>query len=237
MTASTRPLMLGLAMLLAAAAAWYFTPRATNAQGVMPLAQVVPRQFAEWRELDAPVDAIDPRGQRPGETDPEAPYDDVLMRSYVNARGDVVMLALAYGRHQRQEVKIHRPELCYTSQGYSILQQSNATLALSAQPAGAGAVQGARMLVSAPGRSEAVSYWIRIGNLYSTNAWKTRAHIFAEGMQGRVVDGMLVRVSQIVPDAAAAGAARYEVQERFLGDLVHAMPADARRLLIGGDAT
>ena len=93
------------------------------------------------------------------------------------------------------------------------------------------------MLVSAPGRSEAVSFWIRIGDLYSTSAWKTRAHIFTEGMQGRVVDGMLVRVSQIVPDASAADAARYEVQEKFLGDLVHAMPAEARHLLIGGGAT
>jgi EpsI family protein len=233
MTASLRPVMLVVAMLWAAVAAWYFTPRATAARVDVPLAQLVPRKFAGWRELDAPTSAIDPRGQRPGETDPEAPYDDVLMRSYTNANGDVVMLALAYGRHQRQEIKIHRPELCYTSQGYSVLQQSDATLAMSAQSA----VHGARMLVSAPGRSEAVSYWIRIGNLYSTNAWKTRAHIFSEGLRGRVVDGMLVRVSQIVPDAAATGAARYEVQEKFLGDLVHAMPADARRLLIGGDST
>ena len=230
MTASQRPVMLAVAMLLAAVAAWHLTPRPPATHGEESLAQLVPRQFAEWRELDAPTTAIDPRGQRPGETDPEAPYDDVLMRSYTNANGDVVMLALAYGRHQRQEIKIHRPELCYTSQGYSVLRKSDATLAGSA-------IQGARMLVSAPGRSEAVSYWIRIGNLYSTNAWETRAHIFTEGLQGRVVDGMLVRVSQIVPDATAAGAARYEVQERFLGDLVHAMPADARRLLIGGDNT
>ena len=70
-----------------------------------------------------PTTAIDPRSQRPGETDPEAPYDDVLMRSYTNAHGEVVMLALAYGRHQRQEIKIHRPELCYTSQGYAVLQE------------------------------------------------------------------------------------------------------------------
>ncbi len=227
---AARSVLLSLAMLLAAAAAWYLTPRMTATEGAVSLAQVVPRQFAGWRELDAPLTAVDPRGQRPGETDPEAPYDDVLMRSYVNANGDIVMLALAYGRHQRQEIKIHRPELCYTSQGFSVLRKSDATLAASA-------VRGARMFVSAPGRSEAVSYWIRIGGLYSTNAWRTRAHIFTEGLQGRVVDGMLVRVSQIVPDAHAADAARYEVQEKFLGDLVLAMPAHARHLLIGGGAT
>lgn len=230
MSASRRHVMLVGALMLAAGAAWYLTPRAAAAYDATPLADVVPREFAGWRELDGPVTAIDPRGQRPGETDPEAPYDDVLMRSYVNANGDVVMLALAYGRHQRQEIKIHRPELCYTSQGYAVLRKSDATLSATAVP-------GARMLVSAPGRSEAVSYWIRIGDLYSTNAWRTRAHIFSEGLQGRVIDGMLVRVSQIVPDAGTVDSAHFELQESFLGDLVLAMPADARHLLIGGGAT
>jgi hypothetical protein len=48
---------------------------------------------------------------------------------------------------------------------------------------------------------------------------------------------MLVRVSQIVPDADDVDAARYELQEEFLADLVLAMPPSARHLLIGGDAT
>jgi EpsI family protein len=139
------------------------------------------------------------------------------------------MLALAYGSHQRQEMKIHRPELCYTSQGYAVLQKSDVTIAFPKLAS----VQAARMLVTAPGRSEAVSYWIRIGDLHSDSAWKTRAYLFSEGMQGRVVDGMLVRVSQVVPDAAATTATRYELQERFLGELLDAMPADARRLLVG----
>lgn len=229
---NARPAFMVLAMLLASVCAWSLTPRSPARADGVTLAQLVPAHFGEWRELKAPSAAVDPRRQRPGEADFEAPYDDVLMRSYTNAHGDVVMLALAYGRHQRQEIKIHRPELCYISQGFTVLRQSNVAFAMPALAS----VDGARMLVSAPGRSEAVSYWIRIGNLYSRSAWKTRAHIFSEGMQGRVVDGMLVRVSQIVPDTAA-GDARYEVQESFLAELVRAMPNDARRLLIGDAAT
>lgn len=228
-----RTVLMTMAMALTALAAWQLTPRtAAGARGVA-LAELVPRRFGEWRELDAPTSAVDPRGQRPGETDPEAPYDDVLMRSYTNARGDVVMLALAYGRHQRQEMKIHRPELCYTSQGYSVLRKSDLALALP----GHATIAGARMLVTAPGRNEAVSYWIRIGDLHSHSAWRTRAYIFSEGLQGRVVDGMLVRVSQVVPDTAATAASRYEIQEKFLSDLVGAMPSDGRRLLIGSATT
>ena len=228
-----RSMLMVAAMAVAALAAWQLRPHTAAGASAISLAQLVPRRFGEWRELDAPSVAVDPRSQRPGETDPEAPYDDVLMRSYTNARGEVVMLALAYGRHQRQEIKIHRPELCYTSQGYAVLRKSAAFIEVP----GLAVVPGARMLVSGPGRSEAVSYWIRIGDSFSDSAWKTRAHIFVEGMQGRVVDGMLVRVSQIVQDAGNAGVGQFEVQERFLGELARAMPADARRLLTGGTST
>jgi EpsI family protein len=227
-----RPALITVAILLTALAAWYLTPRMPATTGAVALAQLVPQRFGEWRELGTSA-AVDPRVQRPGETDPEAPYDDVLTRSYVNARGEVVMLALAYGRNQRQEIKIHRPELCYISQGFAVLRRSDASIPI----AGLEPVNGARMLVRGGGRSEAVSYWIRIGDVFSRSAWKTRAHIFTEGLQGRVVDGMLVRVSQIVPDAASTDGSRFALQEQFLSDLVRAVPVSARRLFIGGAST
>jgi len=225
-----RPALIATALLLTALAAWYLTPRLPASTGAVALAQLVPQSFGEWRELKSSAATVDPRAQRPGETDPEAPYDDVLTRSYVNTRGEVVMLALAYGRNQRQEIKIHRPELCYIAQGFAVLRNADTRIPMS----GFAPVDGTRMLVSGAGRSEAVSYWIRIGDVFSRSAWKTRAHIFRQGMQGRVVDGMLVRVSQIVPDAANTGDERFAVQEQFLSDLVRAVPASARRLFVGG---
>jgi len=128
-------------------------------------------------------------------------------------------------------VKIHRPELCYTAQGFEVLRRTPVDLPLtgvSAQPA-----RGARMLVRGADRVEAVSYWIRIGDLYGSSAWKTRSHILFEGLSGRIVDGMLVRVSQIVPDAASATPQRFALQEDFLAQLVRALPVNARDLLVG----
>jgi EpsI family protein len=90
-----------------------------------------------------------------------------------------------------------------------------------------------RMLVKAPGRVEAVSYFIRIGDVFTENAWKIRYHIFRQGMAGRAVDGVLVRASQIVQGPATGSAARFEVQEAFLSDLVQALPPPARHLLLG----
>jgi len=46
------------------------------------------------------------------------------MRAYQNSQGQIVYLALAWGEQQRQEVKIHRPDLCYVAQGFKVWRLS-----------------------------------------------------------------------------------------------------------------
>ncbi len=143
-------------------------------------------------------------------------------------QGDVVLLAVAYGRNQRQEVKIHRPDVCYTAQGFQLVERSPTAL-----PFRRCAVHGMRMLVKAPGRTEAVSYWIRIGDVFTENSVvHSLSHLQARaGGQG---GGW--RAGARVPHRAAGATApdtRYRVQEQFLGDLVRALPPQARRLLLG----
>lgn len=224
--------LIALAMALAALLAWQLQPQPIAREAVPSLADVVPVQFGGWKELKGVLPPVDPRSQMTGDVDATNPYDDVLMRAYANADGDVVLLALAYGHHQKQEVKIHRPELCYVSQGFRMVSKTPTVFPLAARDAGG--VGGTRMLVSSPSRIEAVSYWIRIGDIYSSNAWQTRFYLLSEGLKGKAVDGMLVRVSQILPDEKSASADRYELQERFVADLVRAMAAPERRLLVAG---
>ena len=94
-------------------------------------------------------------------------------------------------------------------------------------------VHGMRMLVKAPGRTEAVSYWIRIGSVFTENAWAIRYHIFKQGLAGHAVDGVLVRASRIEEGNATTPGMHYRVQEQFLGDLVRALSPQARHLLLG----
>lgn len=233
-----KPMAIALAMTFAAIAAWYLTPQPI-ADGPQPhLADVVPAVFGDWKELQDAAAPIDPRSEATAERSMRSPYDDVLMRTYGNSRGDVVLLALAYGRNQQQEVKIHRPELCYTSQGFNVLDRSAADIALNMSSSGTRTndIRGARMLVSSPDRIEAISYWIRIGDIYSESAWATRYYIFTEGLKGRRVDGMLVRVSQIFRDPRSASMNRYRLQEQFLADLIGAMPVQARHLMVAATA-
>jgi EpsI family protein len=223
----------GLALLLCGAAAigsWLQPTRYVDPP-TESLATLIPRSFGEWHEINRGPVEVDPNRERAGtERTITNPYDDVLLRTYANADGAIVQLALAYGRRQRQEVKIHRPELCYTAQGFQIRRVDRAQfpgMGTLAEP-----ISGARMLATAPGRTEAVSYWIRIGGLYSINAWAIRYQILKEGIKGKVDDGILVRASQIVSGSESDLAASYALQTSFLSELVETLPEAARRLLV-----
>jgi EpsI family protein len=214
----------------AAALSSWLKPNHYAAPLAASLDTLIPRNFGGWHEINRGPVAINPSLER-GDGDPNvnSPYDDVLLRSYQNADGAIMQLAVAYGRRQLQEVKIHRPELCYTAQGF--LVRSIGSARFSNLAGREWAIDGAHMLVEAPGRIEAVSYWIRIGEFYSPSSWLIRLHIFTEGVKGRVDDGVLVRASQIVSGSDAAIDSSYALQARFLSALVEALPPTARELL------
>jgi EpsI family protein len=189
----------------------------------------LPGRVGAWRAVpwQGPLDANVRRHDAP---DFDNPYDQVAMRAYAGAHGRVLTLVVAWGASQRQEVKIHRPELCYLAQGYHVQGLQDArigTVAGAAVP-----IDGQRMQVrSSGGALEAVTWWIRIGGLYSQGAVATRLHILAEGLQGRVPDGVLVRASRPLAPGEDAAAAQDEL-EAFLRELVAGVPAPARGLLV-----
>ena len=219
------PIVLGVAMIATSLGVRWLQPEPVPVRASASLAQSIPTHFGDWKEVSFAADQIDPGKGTADEPNMDRPYDDVLMRAYGNSQGDIVLLAVAYGRNQRQEVKIHRPDVCYTAQGFELVERSASALPYN--------VQGMRMLVKAPGRTEAVSYWIRIGNVFTENPWAIRYHILKQGLAGKAVDGVLVRASRIEQTNAVVLGTRYRVQEQFLGDLMHALPPAARRLLLG----
>jgi EpsI family protein len=217
-----------LAMALAGLAAFWLKPPLGQASEAPSLESALPRQFGDWREIPqrgVPVSLL--AGEVP---DLNQPYDQTVMRSYANSRGDVVMLALAWGRNQRQEVKIHRPDLCYVAQGHKVASLRSHLFSGIASPSGT-PVMGKQMLTTLGNSAEAVSYWMRIGEVYSEDAAQTRLHILKEGLAGRVPDGVLVRASIRVRDQQAAGAA-WPMLDAFLQDMSAAFAQPARQLLI-----
>jgi len=223
-----RTLLVSSMLVAASAMAFLATPKLIERQDWPVLENTIPQRFGVWRALPNPLVQVslstDP------ETDINQPYDQTVMRSYQDDQGHIIQVAVAWGKRQRQEVKIHRPELCYPAQGMAVQSLTDVNFPLtsiSQQP-----VIGKRMVTKDhSGGTELVSYWIRIGNVYSSSAWQTRMHILKEGLAGHVTDGMLVRVSQRVgqnQDAAAV----FDRQERFAAALVNASPDATKELLV-----
>lgn len=192
------------------------------------LEQVVPDRVGSWTYVPNAMQHV--TALTTDATSTDQPYDEVLMRTYVRPDGAAVMLTLAYGKNQRQEIKIHRPELCYPAQGMKVQALRPATFDGIHSEVAHSAITGKRMVAQGPSFNEVVSYWIRIGDSYSSSAWQTRWNIMREGLKGRMTDGILVRVSQRVP-MTEDPARHYTVQEDFLKELVATLNPKGRALL------
>ena len=219
-------LLIATLCVLAAGAAKLLTPRLTAVQNAPDIDSTLPRKFGDWRELPSPISQVSlATGEGPNI---DRPYDQTVMRSYVNGKGDTVMLAVAWGAQQRQEVKVHRPDLCYVAQGHKVLSLLPHDFG---RLSGASDVVGKHMVTTSPRAGEVVSYWIRIGTLYSEDALATRLHIFREGLGGHIPDGVLVRASQVIHNSDEAAAA-WPVIDGFLSELIDAVPPETRALLV-----
>ena len=185
---------------------------------------VIPKKFGDWQQI---TDTFLQVSLSTGKDDEiNKLYDRVLTRTYENSKGDRVMLALAYAHEQKQDVKIHRPEVCYIAQGFQALSQTPNVIKIpSIKP-----IAAQRLLMRNSNRTETVSYWIRIGDDYPTTGMGARWKILRDGLKGKILDGILVRASIAIDDEAGAAFA-YEKQESFLVDLVNATKVNSPNLL------
>jgi len=226
--------LLAAAVLIGAAAlaGRLATPRQLVVTQADQLEQAVPQQIGPWRHRPSPLVQV---GLTTGtETSTDQPYDQVVLRTYIGAQGEQVQLALAWGQRQRQEVKVHRPDLCYVAQGWQVrsLQPRSLDGLRHAPPR----IAAKRMLAQSGGQGfEAVSYWMRIGDVFSEDAWETRGHILREGLVGRIPDGILVRASVRVRSPQEAEQA-WATAERFLADLMAELDPQAASMLVGRSA-
>jgi len=191
----------------------------------------IPEQFGGWVRVPSKSIAIDLYQKMEGERTTDNPYDDTFIQSYRNEQGHVLELAIAYGALQRQEVKIHRPDLCYYAQGYEVnaLLPEAFTFSSVSQT-----IDGQRMQVRSRGQTQLVSYWIRVGDLFSQSAWQTRLYLIQQGLLGHVPDGVLVRVSSVVEDNAADIELIAAEQQAFMNALLRVVAnTPIERLLLG----
>lgn len=216
-----RTVLIGVCMLAAAGLAYAMKPtRQAAGADSFQLEAAIPRQFGAWTEQKQQVQIVDPRQQ---ETIDRI-YSQVLMRSYVNAEGVRVMLSIAYGSNQSDDLQVHRPEVCYPAQGAQLLSTVNASL-----PTQWGEIPARRLTTQFGPRHEPVTYWVMVGDRAIIGSLQGKLAQLRYGFRGQIPDGMLVRASTIDPDDERA----FAQQARFLQDLLAAVPPETRKRLSG----
>ena len=182
------------------------------------LKESVPDTFGVWRTIDETVQVVKPT------TGIEGIYDEVLTRTYVDPKGDRIMLSIAWGDDQRGERQVHRPDICYPSQGFNVETVSDGTLET---PFGDIGVR--RLVTSAGPRHEPVTYWVTMAGGVVRNDFDRRIVQLRLLRTRQIPDGLLFRVSSIDRDAAHA----FKVQQQFAADLIAAMSPAVRARVSG----
>lgn len=186
------------------------------------LENIFPARFADWR-IDTSLPVVLPS--------PDAQavinriYNQTLARTYVNGQGQRIMLSVAYGGDQSDNMAVHKPEVCYPAQGFEVLESRDVHLPLAGRD-----VPARRLLTRLGGRVEPLTYWITVGDrVPGASGFRQKFAQLGYGMRGTIPDGMIVRVSSIDRQADAAWA----LQVRFLDDLIAAVPEDGRVRVVG----
>lgn len=216
-------LLLAAGMAGTAALGHWVRPEPEPASGVLrvDLDRLLPDRVEGWsldREAAAFVRAADARGRQLGI------YDQVLERTFVHPGAGRVMLSLAYLGTQSSDMQLHRPEVCYRAAGFRVGEPAEALLDLGGRH-----IPVTRLVAQMPGRPEPITYWTIVGG----EAVPARAQGGFDRLQRMVrrrgAAGLLVRISTIEHDSAAA----FRLHADFAAGMARAL-APAQRDFVTG---
>jgi len=187
------------------------------------LETLVPKGFGTWK-IDTQIVPVAPAPDLQAKLNKI--YNQTLARTYVNERGQRIMLSIAYGGDQSDTMQVHRPEVCYAAQGFHILADARGTLDTFF-----GMLPVKRLIAQQGPRVEPITYWITVGDKVTYPGFKQKLAQMAFGLTGKIPDGMLIRVSSIDRNQTEA----YELQAGFVREMIDALSESARKRLIGTD--
>jgi EpsI family protein len=222
-----KSILLMALMLLSAGLAIYIRPtlRIADQKAPVNLEKIIPESFGDWREVKQSTQQIvNPQEQQML----NGIYSQTLSRTYINAAGFRVMLSIAYGGDQSRDLQIHRPEVCYSSQGFQILNTKKTLVNV-----GNDSIPAMHLAARQGRRSEPITYWVRIGEKIVRGNLEQGIARFGYGLSGYVPDGILFRVSSLSDEMDNA----YQLQKRFIVDLLVAVDPTTRRFLVGAVST
>ncbi len=223
MKLSIKNIVLLVLMIAAAGIAWAMRPHLLLAdqRAKIDLEQLVPKQFGDWRELQQSNGQI----INPQQTAVlQKLYSQTYSKSYINVKGTVIMVSIAYGANQSDGVALHYPEICYPAQGFQLLSKSPATLQTKY-----GNIAAKQLMTRLGNRNEPVTYWSTLGDKVVRGGIETKLAQLDYGFNGYIPDGLIFRVSSIESNAVKG----HQDQALFVREFLAAIPAPSRLRLAG----
>jgi EpsI family protein len=197
------------------------TDKVADHQEKFNLETMIPKQFGDWvvdNGLESLLVSPDKRLLV------NKIYNQTLSRTYVRKDGQRVMLSIAYGSDQSDSMQVHKPETCYTAQGFQVVKQIDIALNVN------GNSVKAKQLVAVKGdRIEPITYWIRVGNETVLGNLSQKIAQLKYTLTGYIPDGLLFRVSSIQSDELQA----YDIHKMFIDDLFRVLDKDDQIKLNG----
>ena len=216
-------IILGILMVSSGALTKALTPtiKIADQQERINLESMIPSTFGNWR-IDQSIIPLQVDAETQAMLDKI--YNQTLARTYINSLGERVMLSVAYGGDQSDNLAIHKPEVCYYAQGFEIMKNFADELVTQY-----GKLPIKRLIAVKGNRSEPITYWVTVGNKAVLPGIEEKFQQLRYGLTGNVPDGMLVRVSTIDIDKEKA----YRLQTNFIQDMLSAIDAKERIRLTG----
>lgn len=198
------------------------TSRAAEKLAQVNLEAQIPKEFEGWH-VDTSIVPVLPNPEVQAGLDKI--YTQVLARTYVRADGLRVMFTIAYGADQATDAtSVHRPEFCYSAQGFSVRDQGEGRVDLNGRPLRV------RHLVGRLGpRVEPITYWVTLNETAILPGAERKIQQIKMGLSGLIPDGMLVRVS--TQDRGSGDV--YQVHRDFIASLSRVISPDIRKRYFG----
>lgn len=210
-------------MLAAACLALALTPRLKMAdQGPkINLEAIIPKQFGGWKLQEALTIPVADPGVL---AELNRIYDQLLTRHYVNEKGELIMLSIAYGSNQSYSTQVHQPEMCYPPQGFQIKSLSKGFINFSW-----GKLPVMRLIATKGPRVEPITYWVMIGESPVRGNVEQQFARWKYGLSGKIPTGIVIRVSTISANESKS----FRTEEQFVRDMLAAVSMEYRKILAG----
>ncbi|WP_124553226.1 exosortase-associated protein EpsI, B-type [Methylophilus methylotrophus] len=222
-TFQSKLLLLSILMLSASICAIALRPTYQPIERpTLHLESSIPKKFNDWvaDESDT-VQIINPEQK---ETIDKV-YADTVTRTYRNSQGRRIMLSVAYGEKQAYVNQVHKPEVCYSAQGFQIINKSPSYL----KAFDGRIIKTTQLIATHSGRIEPITYWIRMGKIFIQGSVEQNLVRVNYGLKGIVPDGLLFRVSEINSEIEDS----YQLQNDFINQLLLSSPTATRDFLVG----